>query len=366
MFVDMMFYAAITPLLPTLVRELHLSKLSAGVMTAGFPAGTLVGSLPGGILAVRAGPKRTVYAGLVMLAGSTLAFGFLSSAPLLDLARFVQGFGSACSWGGGLAWIVNETSPERRGSLMGNVLGAAVAGSLFGPLIGAIANGVGRGAAFSGACVVALFLLAQTRRLPLLHTSSGQGLRYLGGLLRDPKLVGYMWLVALPAIASGAINVLGPLRLHRFGAAAGVIGAVYLSGAAVEALMAPFVGRVSDRKGRLLPVRAGLAATIPLLLAFTAPAAVLPLALLIVAMDGALGGFWAPAMAMLYDTAEGHGLDQGLASALINLAWAVGQIIGSSGAGAVAKANGDELPMSLIAGLCAITLLAFLRPRPAR
>src|SRR5437588_10973622 len=88
-FVDTMFYAAIAPLLPTLAHELRLSKLSAGVMTAGYPAGTLAGSLPGGVLAVRAGPKRTVFAGLGLLACSTLAFGFLNDVVLLDAARVV-------------------------------------------------------------------------------------------------------------------------------------------------------------------------------------------------------------------------------------------------------------------------------------
>ena len=68
-FVDTMFYAVIAPLLPTLVHQLHLSKLSAGVMTASYPLGTLVGSLPGGMLAARAGPRPTVVAGLAMLAG---------------------------------------------------------------------------------------------------------------------------------------------------------------------------------------------------------------------------------------------------------------------------------------------------------
>ena len=45
-FVDTMFYAAIAPLLPGLAHSLHLSKLSAGVMTASYPAGTLVAAIP--------------------------------------------------------------------------------------------------------------------------------------------------------------------------------------------------------------------------------------------------------------------------------------------------------------------------------
>jgi MFS family permease len=73
--------------LPTLARELHLSKLSAGAMTAAYPVGTLVGSIPGGMLAARYGPKLTVVAGLTLLGASTLAFGFLHQATLLDVAR---------------------------------------------------------------------------------------------------------------------------------------------------------------------------------------------------------------------------------------------------------------------------------------
>ena len=55
-FVDTMFYAAVVPLLPTLTHQLHLSKASAGVLTASYALGTLVGSMPGGRLASRAGP----------------------------------------------------------------------------------------------------------------------------------------------------------------------------------------------------------------------------------------------------------------------------------------------------------------------
>ena len=74
-FVDTMFYAAVVPLLPALTRELHLSKASAGVLTAGYAAGTLVGSIPGGMLAARPGPRATIYAGLFLMGSRALPSG---------------------------------------------------------------------------------------------------------------------------------------------------------------------------------------------------------------------------------------------------------------------------------------------------
>ncbi|MGB8875456.1 MAG: MFS transporter, partial [Solirubrobacteraceae bacterium] len=104
-FFDTVFYAAVVPLLPSLTRELHLSKASAGVLTAGYAAGTLVGSLPGGMLAERYGPRVTLYAGLTMMGGASLAFGLLNNIALLDVARFVQGLGGACTWAGSMVWV---------------------------------------------------------------------------------------------------------------------------------------------------------------------------------------------------------------------------------------------------------------------
>ena len=52
-FVDTMFYAAITPLLPELSDRYDLSKSAAGILAAAYPAGTFLGSLPGGWMASR-------------------------------------------------------------------------------------------------------------------------------------------------------------------------------------------------------------------------------------------------------------------------------------------------------------------------
>jgi len=360
-FVDTMFYAAIAPLLPALAHSLHLSKLSAGVLTASYPIGTLAAAIPGGIIAVRFGPKRTLYLGLGLLACSTLAFGFLQTIALLDAARLLEGIGGACSWAGGLAWIVAEAPPQRRGALIGGALGAAIAGSLFGPIIGTIAGATGRAPAFSGVGVLSLALILWARRLPLTRTASGQGVRQLWSALSDRRLVAGMWLVALPATVSGALNVLGPLRLHGFGAGTAGIGAAFLAGAAVEAVVSPAVGRFSDRRGRMVPLRGGLAVTTVVIACFTLPDTAVLLALLIVATAAALGSFWAPAMALMSETAEGRGLDQGLAAALMNLAWAGGVIFGSGAGGAIAKAAGDGPPLFVLAGLCAVTLVGLLR-----
>ena len=320
--VDTMFYAVIAPLLPGLVRELHLSKLSAGVLTASYPLGTLLGSLPGGLLATRAGSRAAVLSGLTLLACSTTAFAFVHSAPALDGARFVEGVGGACSWAGAIAWIANATAPERRGALIGRVLAAAVAGALLGPVVGTIASAVGRPLAFCAVGLLAAVLIAASMRLEHVHSPSTQGLGELRIALRGHGIALGMWLVALPAIASGVLyTVLAPLRLHRLGAGAGAIGAAFLLAAAAEASVSPAIGSLSDRRGRLLPLRAGLLLTVGPPPRSTLPRSVALLGLLIVALDASLGAFWAPAMAWLSEAAEGQRLDQGLAAALMNLAW---------------------------------------------
>jgi MFS family permease len=356
-FFDTMFYAAVVPLLPTLTRQLHLTKASAGVLTAGYAVGTLVGSIPGGILAERAGPRVTLYTGLALMGSSSLAFGVLSNVALLDAARFLQGLGGACTWAGSMVWLVNEVPPNRRGSAIGGALGAAIGGALFGPVVGTLAHALGRGPVFSAVVLVAVGLACALAILPRPATPARDPDRVsLMRQLRQPAIVLGMWLVALPAIASGTINVLAPLRLGELGAGAAGIGATFLIAAAIEAVISPVVGRLSDRRGRVFPLRIGLGGATIALLLFTLPRTSLLLALVIVVETVALGTFWAPAMAMLSDSADSHGMSQAYALALTNFAWAAGQIAGAGGGGSLAKAAGDAAPFAIAAGLCALTL----------
>jgi MFS family permease len=363
-FVDTMFYAAVAPLLPSLTRELHLSKASAGVLTAGYAIGTLIGAIPGGLLAERAGPHITLYTGLGLMGASSLAFGLVDNIVLLDAARVLQGLGGACTWAGALAWLIAEVPAQRRGSVIGGALAAGIGGALFGPVIGTLAHALGRATVFSAVMVVAGILAVAVAILPSPpRIPAARRRTRLIDQLRRPVIALAMWLVALPAIASGTMNVLAPLRLGSLGAGAAGIGATFLVAAAAEAAMSPAVGRVSDRRGRILPLRAGLAGSAVALLLFTLPQTAVLLAVVIVLETIGLGTFWAPAMALLSDAADSYGVSQGYAMALINLAWASGQVVGAGGGGALAKATGDAVPFAISAALCAATLgLMLVRP----
>jgi predicted MFS family arabinose efflux permease len=63
-------------------------------------------------------------------------------------------------------------------------------------------------------------------------------------------------------------------------------------------------------------------------------------------------------MALLSDAAEAVGLEQALAFAISNLAWALGHVFGAGVGGAVADATSDVVPYAALAVLAAGTLVA--------
>jgi predicted MFS family arabinose efflux permease len=365
-FVDTMFFAALTPLLPHYADEFGLSKAGAGVLQAAYPLGALAGGLPAGLASARIGVRPTVLAGLLLMAATTAAFGFADSVALLDAARFAQGLASSAAWTGGLAWLVAEAPPERRGEMIGSAMGAAIAGALFGPALGALASFTGTRTAFGVVGLLALALATRALATEAPVPGERQSLGTLWRALGDRRIQAGIWFVALPSMLFGTLGVLTPLRLSALGWSALAIGATYLCMAGLEALLSPIVGRISDRRGRLLPIRAGL-------LASAATTAVLPwpprawlLAVLVVLAGMAFGTFWAPAMSLLSDSAEQVGLGHGLAFALVNLAWAPGQALGSAGGGALARQTADQASFLVLSAACLASLAALSLVRRSR
>ena len=312
--VDTTLYAALTPLLPHFEHTYDLSKGGVGALVAAYGVGVLVGAIPGGVArgaARRAGrgprrarPRRRASVGVAARR---------QLRPLVA-ARFAQGCGSSLTWAGGLAWLALATPRERRGQAMGTAMGAAVFGALLGPVVGAAASVVGVRAAFATiAGLEAVLVVVALRMEPVARRAPAARTVFLA--LRDRDFLLGLWLMTIPALFFGTLNVLAPLALDHAGFGAVAIGALWVAAAAIETVINPWLGRVSDRLGpaarpdRARARRQSCARVSP---STEWPPLLVPL---ILADAVAFGALYAPALTMLSHAAEHVGLAQGIASA---------------------------------------------------
>jgi MFS family permease len=367
-FLDLTFFTAIAPLLPEYVDDLHMSTAQAGILSAAYAAGTLAAALPGGYVASRFGPRRTVIVGLCGLGFASFLFGILDSPWPLDAARFIQGVAGALIWSGALTWIINSYPDDQRGQVIGTALGTAVAGSLLGPALGALAGTIGTEPVFSAVLVVSLALAVIASRFPDTVVRENQPLREVLACLVDRPLVEAAIFVSSPSLMFGAIDVLLPLRVDDLGGGHALIAVGFIGGAAIESVLAPLAGRMSDRIGRRAPYVLGMAicAVSMVFYALAGSLATVIIALLLTSLGS--GFCFAPAMTLISDAADASGLHQGYAVAVTNMAWAAAQVAGGVVGAAVAGVTGEALPIIAVAVVLVATILYAFRalgPEPA-
>ena len=362
-FVDTMFFAALTPLLPDYADKYDLSKAGAGVLAGAYPIGALIGGIPSGLATARFGARPVTIAGALVIAVATVVFATADAIAVLDAARFAQGIGSSFAWTAGLTWLVSETPADRRGQTIGTALAAAIVGALFGPVLGGVASVIGRGIAFGAAALLAVALAFWAFRTPAPRPVKPQPLAVFLRALRNRRILLGVWFVILPALFFGTLSVLAPLRLDELGFSAVAIGVLWLCTAALEATANPLVGRITDRVGRIGPMTVLVLASAIATAGLPWPGRAAVLAVLVVAASMSFGSFWTPAMALLSDEAEARGLEYAYAFALINMAWAPGQALGSVGGGALAQATSDAIPYLLLSGASLITFAVLWRSR---
>lgn len=363
-FVDLMFFAAITPLLPWYADRFGLGKTGAGVLAGAYAAGTLLGALPSGWLTARLGCRRTMLVGLAMTSTASFGFAFGHTIVLLDLMRFLQGVGGACTWAAGFGWLLSLAAPSDRGKTIGKAMSAALVGLLMGPALGALARAVGPEAPFAavGVLAVALAVLALRISAPAAGVATAE--QPLRTSLRDAPIRLGMWLVAVPALAFGAVEVLVPLALDRLGATSVAIAGTFVAASAIEAVAQVLVGRAADRRGRLWPIRLCLAGALAFMLLLPLPQVAWLLAGVTIAGSVVMGALNTPAMALLSDNVDAAGIDQGFGFALVNLVWAGGQVVGTVAGAALAGATADAVTYLVLAAVCGATLATLAR-RPA-
>lgn len=361
-FTDTLLFGALVPLIPQYADALDLTKSQAGLLLGAYGAGALIGGIPSGFLTARIGSKHAVVGGLALLGVTTILFGLSEDAAILGAARFGQGVSSVIAWTGALSLVTSETDRARRGELLGTVFSFAILGYIVGPIIGAVAELTSIRATFFTVATVAflLALVASRLQLPVSgHPRTGR----IRKALADPRFVGGLWITFIPAVFFGVLEILAPLSLDEAGWGAVAIAGVFVALGALEVAASPVIGRLSDRRGRNVPVRLALVGSclVAAALAFaTRPAALIPLMLL---SAFTFSGFSTPGMALIADRAEHARIPESLAFGIMNTAWASGAMIGPSVGATLGHAFSDAVPYLLCAAMCAATYAAVARVR---
>lgn len=366
-FTDSILYYLLVPLLPHYAKTLGLSQMEVGVLFGVYAAAILAGTWPLGRLSDRIGRRRPFLWGLVGLAATTLLFAFSSSYPLLVLARVLQGLAAAATWTSGLALLAEGFPSERRGQAMATAFAAANVGVLLGPPVsGFLSESFGPRSPFFLVAGIAL-ADAAARILLLREADPPAGARVgLASLLGNATVRTFAGAMALGAALWAVLESTLPLHLDAdLGMGASEIGMLFAAAALTHTLTSPLMGRLSDRFGRLPILRVGfvLAALLVPVPAFLSTK--LAVALSMAALGVVASFVMSPVSPGLADAVEAMGSRSfGSVFSLVNVAYAVGMMLGPLVGSALVEAGGIRVALVATGALFAVYLLPLGRLKP--
>ena len=136
--------AGVNAVLPPLGESLRASARQLGLVGAFYSLGLAVFQLASGSLGDICGRRRVFLWGMGVFALAGALLGFVDSAPLFLVLRFVQGVGGAMFNASGLALLASAAPPGQRASYLGFSGAAVYAGIACGPPVaGFIAGWLG-------------------------------------------------------------------------------------------------------------------------------------------------------------------------------------------------------------------------------
>jgi multidrug resistance protein len=319
------------PLLPRYARELHLSQHQVGVLFWSYALALLVATFPVARLTDRWGRKAPMLWGLLGLAFTTLAFAYSRTYWVLLVARVLQGVAGAATWVPGMALIADHFPKEERGRAMGIVFAGANLGLLIGPPLGGVLDHyLGPMAPFHlGICLVVMDTLGRIFLLKDVEPIREPPIPWRV-LLRNRVVLVFAGAMALGAGFWTLMESALPMDFaRRLGLGPRGIGVLFGGAALAHALSSPWMGRLSDRIGRIRVLRVGLAVS----------AILLPLPVLLetqwaVALSMAALGLnvsflispCSPAVADQVERLDSQSFASGFS--ILNLAYSVGMILG--------------------------------------
>ena len=359
-FVNLVGFGIIIPLLPFYAQTFGASPLTIGLLFAIFSLCQLAAAPALGDLSDRYGRRPVL---VFSLAGTVVSFVMLAlahSVAMLFAARIVDGL-SGGNISTARAYVADVTAPKDRARAYGLIGAAFGLGFIFGPALSGILAKVSYTApiwAAAGITLVATVMAWSWLPETVHRTRAGTGnpFRYLPALLRRP-LVRRVLVIDFVYWCSFAIfqTTFALFTARRFGfdapktgyvfAAFGVLGAVIQGG-----LIRPIVRRLGDKPTFMLGLVCGACGLVACAMVHSVTLFMLALVPLAFGI-----GFGHPTMASLVSLVA-HGDEQGRVQGAAGAVESLGRTIGPVWGNASLEQFGEATPYLSAAGLLLLTL----------
>lgn len=268
-FLDLMGYGLIIPLLPNYARSLGASAVLIGVVAAAysmtqFAFGPVLGSLSD-----RYGRRPVLLFTIALTIGAYLLFGLATALPLLLVSRLLAGLASG-NLSVAQAYITDITPPEGRAKALGMIGAALGLGFIFGPPVGGVVRfylGI-EWVGYVAAGLAALNLVLALIRLPesLEKTHAGRPIRFVDPAAlvtvgRSPQLSRLFVVYFLFTLAFAILTVTGALLWRdRFALNDAQIGYTFAGiGVITAVVQLGLLGKLVTRFGERSLMLTGLA-----------------------------------------------------------------------------------------------------------
>lgn len=364
-FIDLLGFGIIIPLLPFYAESFGASALTIGLLGTSFSLMQFVFSPVWGRWSDRIGRKPIILVGLMGSCLSYLTLALAASLPLVFIARIIGGIAGA-NIPTAQAYIADVTTPENRARGMGMVGAAFGLGFIFGPALGGVLSRVSPETPMWFASVLCLanfiaawFLLPESRAVDRSTKSLGR-LEAFRHAMRRPTLLLLLSLYFIVTFAfSGFETTFALFSEARFGFTTSTIGFVFaFIGVVLALVQGVLVGRVVKVVGerRLIPMA---------IMAIAIGIGLIPFVWNIPTLLGALGvlavgmGFNNPSLtSMVSRLADPN--DQGGILGLASSVASLGRVVGPAWGGYLYDAYGMTTPYVSAAALMMVAFAVSL------
>ena len=255
-FIDLLGFGLIVPILPNYAKELGASNAQFGLIVAVFSLLNFIFTPFLGAYSDRIGRKPIILVSVLLNMIGYIIFAHSVGLPIFIFSRVLNGIGSS-NISAAQAYIADISSPENRTKMMGMIGAAFGLGFIFGPLFGGILKasfGIeGVGYAAAALCLVNLvsvyFLLPESNKnLNVDAPIKFVPIKDYQAAFQKPVLRELMWLWVIYVLAFAAMQTVSALLWkERYGFDEKHIGYLFgIIGIASVIVQAGLVGRLNS------------------------------------------------------------------------------------------------------------------------